>query len=205
MTYQTATILNDLTNLPQLTAWFTSGRAETFETVAFRSGAALTMLDQLVSDPRHGVLVKLLVNRLALKAATGPRNWKPGWCGKWISMTLTTWHQRGGRAGRMAICWPSGASFATELGVWLGAGLERARTHEPLAGCVVVLGAVLKTDDRAKRVACLLSDVVLTRALGWKTVLSISAQYLAKTALCDLIAEGQGHQPRSDRNRAEMQ
>ncbi|MFK7880670.1 DUF1403 family protein [Roseobacter sp.] len=70
MDYQSAAISNGLTNLSQLPDWVTSSRAETLETVAFRSWVALTVLDQLVSDPRHGVPVKLLANRLALSAAT---------------------------------------------------------------------------------------------------------------------------------------
>ena len=70
MIYQPATISNVLGNLPQLPDWIASGRAKTLENVAFRSGAALTVLDQLISDPTHGVPVKLLANRLALKAAT---------------------------------------------------------------------------------------------------------------------------------------
>ena len=65
MTFQPATVSNDLISLPKLPAWVTSGRAETLETVAFRSGVALTILDQLVSDPSGGVPVKLLANRLA--------------------------------------------------------------------------------------------------------------------------------------------
>ena len=70
MTYQPAAIRNDLPTLPKLPGWVTSGSAETLETVAFRSGAALTVLNQLVSNPRHGVPAKLLANRLALSAAT---------------------------------------------------------------------------------------------------------------------------------------
>jgi len=70
MTYQPTAIDDNLNNLPKLPDWVTSGRAETPETVAFRSGAALMILDQLLSDPRHGVPVKLLANRLALNAAT---------------------------------------------------------------------------------------------------------------------------------------
>lgn len=70
MTYQPATISNDLRNLPQLPSRVTSRRTETLETVSFRSGPAQTVLDQLVSDPRHGVPVKLRANRLALGAAT---------------------------------------------------------------------------------------------------------------------------------------
>ncbi|MDU9006896.1 hypothetical protein QO231_23980 [Sedimentitalea todarodis] len=37
-------------NLPKLPDWVTSGRAETLDSVAFRSGAVLVVLDQLVSD-----------------------------------------------------------------------------------------------------------------------------------------------------------
>ena len=70
MTYQQTAISDDPIKLPHLPAWVTSGRAETPETVAFRSGAALTVLDQLFGDPRHGVPLKLLANRLALTAAT---------------------------------------------------------------------------------------------------------------------------------------
>lgn len=70
MTYQPPAISDDLNTLPQLPSRVTSGRAETLETVAVRSGAALTVLDQLIVDPGHGVPVKLLANRLALNAAT---------------------------------------------------------------------------------------------------------------------------------------
>ena len=69
MTYHPATISSDLDTLPQLPPWVTSGRPETLETVAFRSGATLMVLDQLVSNARHGVPLKLLANRLALSAA----------------------------------------------------------------------------------------------------------------------------------------
>ena len=70
MSYQPAAIDDNSSTLPKLPVWVTSGCAETLETVAFLLGAARTVLDALVSDPRHGVWVKLLVNRLALKAAT---------------------------------------------------------------------------------------------------------------------------------------
>lgn len=70
MTYQPTIIPDDLNTLPKLPGWVTSARAETLETVAFRSGVALTVLDELVGDPRHGVPLKLLANRLTLSAAT---------------------------------------------------------------------------------------------------------------------------------------
>ena len=211
MTYQPATISDDLGNLPQLPGWVTSGRAETLETVAFRSGAALTVLDQLVSDPRHGVPVKLLVNQLALSAATATSKLE-GRLAREADIRdayhLTPPGEARGPDGDLLAFWRDavrvlageigaisdlvGADFAGEVGVWLDASLERTRMHGPLAGCVAVLRAVLDADDRAERVACLLSDVVLARALNWKQVLPVTAQRLTKAVLRGLTAEGQG-------------
>lgn len=211
MTYQPATISEDLDNLPQLPGWVTSGRAETLETVAFRSGAALTVLDQLISDPRYGVPLKLLANRLALSAAVATSKLEgrlareadirddyhltpPGEARGPDGDLLAFWREavrlRSGGPGDIADL--IGAEFAGELGVWLDAGLEWVRTHGPLAGCAVVLRAVLDADDRAERVACLLSDIVLARALDWKAVLPVTAQRLTKGMLRDLAASGQG-------------
>ena len=211
MTYQPAAISDDFNKLPHLPRWVTSGRPETLETVAFRSGAALTVLDQLISDPRHDVPLKLLANRLALKAATASSKLEgrlareadirdayhltlPGEARGPDGDLLAFWREavrsRAGDTGEIADL--VGQNFAGEVGVWLDVGQERARTHGPLAGCVAVLRSVLETDDRAERIACLLSDVVLARALNWKTVLPTSAQRLTKATLRDLTAEGQG-------------
>lgn len=211
MTYQPATISDDLSTLPQLPGWVTSGRVETPETVAFRSGAALTVLDQLVSDPRHGVPVKLLANRLALSAATATSKLEgrlareadirdayhltpPGEARGPDGDLLAFWREsarvRPGGTGEFADL--VGAEYGGEVGVWLDAGLEQARIRGPLAGCVAVLRAVLDVDDRAERVTCLLSDIVLARTLNWKNVLPVTAQHLTKTALRDLTANGPG-------------
>ena len=211
MTYQPATISDDLGNLPQLPGWVTSGRPETLETVAFRSGASLTVLDQLIGDPRHGVPLKLLANRLALSAATATSKLEgrlareadirdayhltpPGEARGPDGDLLAFWRYAVGlrASGIGEIAEFVGADFAGEVGVWLDAGQERTRTHGPLAGCVAILRAVLENDDRAERVACLLSDIVLARALNWKTMLPVTAQRLTKVALRDLTAEGQG-------------
>lgn len=211
MLYQPATISNDRSTLPQLPGWITSGRAETLETVAFRSAAALTVLDQLVSDPRYGVPMKLLANRLALSAATATSKLEgrltreadirdafhltqPGEARGPDGDLLAFWREgvrlRTGRTGESADL--VGPDFASQVGIWLDAGQERARTHGPLAGCVAVLRAVLEADDRAERVACLLANIVLARTLNWKAVLPVSALHLTKAALRDLTAEGQG-------------
>ncbi|SEO11554.1 DUF1403 family protein [Palleronia pelagia] len=210
MTYQPAAIRNDLPILPKLPGWVTSGSAETLETVAFRSGTALTVLDQLVGDARYGVPVKLLANRLALTAATATSKLEgrlareadirdafhltpPGEARGPDGDLLAFWREavrvRTGSADEIAGL--IGAGFAGEVGVWIDAGLESARTRGPLASCSAVLRAVLETDDRAERVACLLSDLVLARALNWKMVLPVSAQRLTKAMLRDLTIEGQ--------------
>lgn len=210
MTYQPARISNDLGNLPQLPGWVISVRAETLEDVAFLSGAALMVLDQLVSDPRHGVPPKLLANRLALTAATATSRLE-GRLAREADIRdayhLTPPGEAFGPDGDLLAFWregarvrPSGAGEiadligpdrAEDVAGWLDAGQERARTQGPLAGGVAVLRAVLDADDRAERVACLLSDVVLARALNWKVVLPATAQRMTKAALRDLVTKGQ--------------
>ena len=192
-------------------SWVTSGRAETVETVAFRSGAALTVLDPLVTDPRHGVPLKLLANRLALSAATVTSKLEgrlareadirdayhltPSGAARGPDGDLLAFWREGvrlqtGETGEIADL--VGADFAGAGRSWLAAAEARARTHGPLAGCVTALRAVLDADDRAERVACLFSDIVLARALNWTTVLPVTAQHLTKEVLRDLAAEGQG-------------
>ncbi|MCG3269569.1 DUF1403 family protein [Yoonia sp. I 8.24] len=211
MTYQPATISDDFSNLPELPGWVTSGRAETLETVAFRSGAALTVLDQLISDESYGVPLKLLANRLALSAATAtsklegrmareadirdayhltPSGEARGPDGDLLAFWRAAVRLRIGGTGEIADL--VGADVAGEVVVWLDAGLEWTRTHGPVAASVAILRAVLAADDQAERIACLLSDVVLARALNWKAVLPVSAQRLTKAALRELTAEGQG-------------
>ncbi|MCZ4354618.1 DUF1403 family protein [Roseovarius aestuarii] len=211
MTYQSTAITNDFLTLPKLPGWVTTGRAETLDTLAFRSGTALAVLDQLVSDPRHGVPRKLLANRLALTAATATSKLEgrlaresdirdsyhlapPGEARGPDGDLLAFWRD----AVRLRLRGPGeiadlvGPDFAREVGVWLDTGQERALTHGPLAGCIAVLRAVLGAEDRAERVACMLSDVVLARTLNWKIVLPVSAHRLTKTTLRDLTERGQG-------------
>ena len=211
MTYQPATVSDDVNTLPKLPGWVTSGRVETPETVAFRSGVALAVLDQLVSDQRHDVPAQLLANRLALTAATATSKLE-GRLAREADIRdayhLTPPGEARGPDGDLLAFWRVAAGLrvngtgefadlidanvADGVSVWLDAGQARARTHGPLAGCVSVLRAVLNADDRAERVACLLSDVVLARVLNWKHVLPVSAKRLTKTVLRDLTAKGQG-------------
>lgn len=211
MTHQPTALSDDLSTLPKLPAWVTSGRAETTETVAFRSGAALTVLDQLLTNPRHGVPVKLLGNRLALTAATATSKLE----GRLARETdirdayhLTPEGEACGPDGDLLAFWREavrlsgrdvqtslkslvGSNFEDDVAGLMEAGADHTKTHGPLAGCVVVMRAVLEVDDRAERIACLLSDVALARALNWKTALPITAAHLTKAMLRDLVVEGQ--------------
>lgn len=214
MTYQPTALSNDLSSLPKLPGWVTSQRAETPETVAFRSGVALTVLDALVSDPRYGLPLKLLGNRLALTAATASSKLEgrlareedirdafhltpPGEARGPDGDLLAFWREAvqlrlNGREWQAGLGSLIGRYAETDVHTWLNAGFARARTHGQLAGCVSVMRAVLEMDDRAERIACLLSDVVLARTLNWKTALPITAQHLTKATLRDLVADGQG-------------
>lgn len=214
MTYQPAAISDDLNSPPKLPTWVTSRRAETLETVAFRSGAALTVLDGLLSDPRYGVPVRLLANRLALSAATVTSKLE-GRMTREVDIRdayhLTLPGEARGPDGDLLAFWRDtiqfrlnvkdwqaaleglvGPSFETHIEGWMDARAVRAKSHGPLDGCVSVMRVVLEADDRSERIACLLSDVVLARALNWKTALPITAQRLTKAVLRDLVADGQG-------------
>lgn len=213
MTLQPTAISDDLNSLPKLPPWVTSRRAETLETVAFRSGAALTVLDALVSDPRHRVPVKLLANRMALKAATATSKLE-GRLAQEADIRdayhLTPPGEARGPDGDLLTCWREaaqvrltgrdwstilkelvGPNFEDDVTGWIEAGAVCVQTHGPLVGCISVMRAVLEADDRAERIACMLSDVVLARTLGWPFLLPITAQHLTKAMLRNLIAEGQ--------------
>jgi len=214
MTYQPAVISDDLHTLPKLPAWVTLGRAETLETVAFRSGAVLAVLDALVSDLSQGVRVKLLANRLALKAATCLSKLEgrlaretdirdafhlapPGEARGPDGDLLAYWRE----AVRLRLPEPGGFPALegflgpdrdAEIAHWLGTGIVQVARHGPLAGGVAVMQAVLKADDRAERFACLLLDVVLAQAIGWRHPLPIAALRLSKTMLRDLASDEPG-------------
>ena len=214
MTYPPATICDDLITLPKLPGWVTSGRAETLETVAFGSGAVLSVLDQCVSGSSDCIPVKLLANHLALKAAAATSKLEGRMAREGDirdAYHLTPPGEIRGPDGDLLGFWRAsvqlrligrdwqrdfddliGPAFADDVVQWIDDGTARTKTHGPLAGCVAVMRAVLEIDDRAERIACLLSDVVLARAVNWTSVLPVTAQCLTKTTLRDLLAEGQG-------------
>jgi hypothetical protein len=214
MTYQPATVSDDFNTLPKLPNWVTSQRTETPETVAFRSGAALTVLDTLVSDQKHGVPIKLLANQLALQAATATSKLEgrlareadirdayhltPAGEARGPDGDILAFWRDAARLKLTGRDWPGsvqglvGAAVADDVLRLVAAGADCAKSHGPLAGCVAVMRAVLEVDDRAERIALLLSDIVLAQALNWTSVLPVTAQQLTKRMLRELIGDGQG-------------
>ena len=182
--------------------------------MAFRSGAALLVLDALISDPAHKVPVKLLGNQLALNAAIatsklegrmsrGPEIrdayhfTQPGEaCGPDGDL-LAFWRKAVGlrlreRDWQIALGSFMGANYDADLSGWMASGAKLAQSNGPFLACVCVLRAVLEIDDRAERIACMLSDVMLARALNWSAILPVSSQNLTKGILRDLAAGKQG-------------
>lgn len=214
MTYQPTSLAGASKSLPKLPSWVTSGAAETPHTVAFRSGAALLVLDGLVSDPRHSVPVKLFANRLALSAARTTSKLE-GRLAREADIRdayyLTPAGEARGPDGDLLAFWRDaaqlrmtgkdwqsnlmeqvGPAFADDVLRWVASGADRSRTHGPLVGCTLVMRTALEADDRAERTACMLSDIVLARALNWKSILPVTARQLTKAMLRELTNEGQG-------------
>lgn len=214
MTYQSTAIDGNLSNLPKLSGWVTSRGAETLVTVAFRSGAGLTVLDELVVDPRHGVPVKLLANRLALEAATATSKLEgrlaretdirdafhltPPGEARGLDGDLLAFWREATRIRLIVSSWQValkelvGSDLGAMVDGWLQSAAAQSQNHGPLAGCVAVMRTVLEVDDRAERVACLLSDVALARVMHWPIVLPVSALHVTKALLRDLVGDGQG-------------
>lgn len=212
MTYQPRSVSNDPTSLPKLTAWVMSGRAESHQNVAFLSGAAFAMLDTLLQQTGDAVPMTLLVNSLALKAAVttsklegriatvadirdayhltppdeeGIRHWGPDgdvldyWRNAvrirlgqsdWIQTVVDTIDDR----------------FSDVAETWLATAVDRSQSEGPPAAATSILRDVLEADDRAERIACLLSDIVLARYFGWERPLPLMSLHLTKSNLRDL-------------------
>ncbi len=212
MTYQPTTIADDRITLPKLPAWVTSARTETPETMAFLSGATFAMLDGVLRQSGDAVPKSLLANALALKAAVvtsklegrmateadirdayqltppdmlGVRHWGPDgdvldfWRNAvrlrlqntdWLCATAVHINER----------------FGEEAGISLATAVDKSQSDGPLSAATGILREVLKADDRAERIGCLLSDVVLARFFGWERPLPLTALHLTKSTLRDL-------------------
>lgn len=170
--------------LPPLPGWITSGIAETLETAAFRSGAALAHLAAAALDPAlpHAVWR----DRLALAAAeicVGYAGRHEGAGALRDALHLTRAGDDPGPAGRVLRQWSNAA--ARPISVFhLGRTLESAPPDKiaryldavgptPVDRAAQVIEAVLEGNPRDEVTAVILADAVLARSLGWTHVVPL--------------------------------
>ncbi|MFZ7092580.1 DUF1403 family protein [Primorskyibacter sp. 2E233] len=172
--------------LPLLPGWISSARGESIEDLAFKSGAALAVLDGVVCHPE--VPGGLLRERLALRAAescvviTGRPERAPDLRDE---VHLLRLGDLPGPAGAIFVQWRRAVArpvkaealqgalpddLAAHIPVWLATGKGC-----PVAQCSAVLEAVLADLPRAEAVALILADAVLARALGWRHLVPLLA------------------------------
>lgn len=161
MTYNRHALDDDLTTLPRMPVWITSGRAEAPEDVAFLSGAALTHLHLLLQN--LAVPSSLLRDRLALLAAEACL--KRAGCPERTAELRDEVHlaRPGDTLG------PGGTVFAS----W------RARVRRPLKsprrgqGAPIVVAAnalqeALDADRGDEGAALMAAEAALSASLGWR-------------------------------------
>lgn len=186
MTYQPATISDDLNTLPHLPRWVTTSPSETPEDVVFFSGAALSHLHLVLS--RDEVPQTLLRARLALRAAEV--------CVAHLGRPERSADLRDaveflqpgdspGPAGEIYLDWRRAVERpvsvkaldralpnvdAHQISAWLDVGQE-----SPVARAAAVLQAVMKERPRDHTASLLLADAALAQAFGWTHVLPVLA------------------------------
>ena len=194
MTYQPATISDDLTTLPKLPSWVTSGRPETAEDVAFLSGAALSHLHLVLS--RDDIPQTLLQARLALRAAEAfvthlARSERASELRDAVAFLQPG--DSPGPAGEVWLAWqraverPVSVKALTralpeidtdQIATWLDTGQGR-----PVARAASVLQAVLTDRPRDPASALILADAALAQTLGWSHILPLLALGLKRADL----------------------
>ena len=192
-----------LARLPQ---WVTTGHRDSVENVAFLSSAALTVLNALIGDPSEIVPSRLLANHLALKAAHATSRLEGRLADEATirdAFYLTPQGASSGPDGEMLGFWRSAVAirltkknWVTELAEVTGADPLEMLTAgsdgkpSPFTACQKILQTVLSQDPHAERVACVLSDISLARALGWQHPLPLTARYLTKPKIRAVAAGG---------------
>lgn len=205
MTFQSAPVPDDPASLSRLPGWVTADGGKGSENVAFLAGARLALLDLLLRDGAARVPLRLLANRLALKAATASSalegrlaqeadirdafHLTPAGHARGPDGDLLAFWRHGQRVRLSGRGWAgqaaalAGERFADTIRGWLMHADEQARAQGPLAASSGIAALVLRADDRAERLACLMSDIVLARALRWPHPLPLTALHLRRAAL----------------------
>ncbi len=197
---------------PSTPAWVGPARPPTAESIAFASGARLAVLDAALGDPVVAVPRELLANIMALRAATAISRLE-GRLAREADIRdayhLTPPGEARGPDGELLAFWRAsvrlglngrdwqgrlidivGQDQGAQIDAWLDDAQDRARARGPLGGCSRMLQLVLTADDRAERLACVLSDVVLARSLNWASPLPVTAQRVTRPGLRSLTTEG---------------
>ena len=184
----------DPDTLPRMPAWVTSARPETFEDVAFLSGAALNHLHLVFG--REEVPKALLRDRLALRAAEVCVGFsgrperapelrdaihllRPGDLPGPAGETYLVWRRAVERSVSVKALSRALPTFEScQIATWLDAG-----NGAPVARSTMVLDAVLTEAPRAEVPALILADAALAQALGWDHVVPLLAAGLKRTDL----------------------
>jgi len=184
----------DPDTLPRMPAWVTSARPETFEDVAFLSGAALNYLHLVLA---HEELPQaLLRDRLALRAAEAC----VGFSGRperapelRDAIHLLRPGDLPGPAGETYLAWRRAVERPVsikalgralprldpgQIAAWLDAG-----QGAPVTRAALVLEAVLTEAPRADVPALVLADAALAQAFGWDHLVPLLAPGLKRTDL----------------------
>lgn len=208
MTYESPHIVSDRSSLASLPAWVTSRAGESAQNVAFLSGATFALLDMILKQKDECVPKVLLANTLALQASAATSRLE----GRMARETdirdayhLAPAGDALGPDGDMLAFWRSAVRFSLRGSGWIGKlatqaddhltddvphwiaeAIDAANQFGPLVAASVVIGAVIRADDRAERFACFLADVVLAKSLGWDHPLPLTALRMKKAMLRDL-------------------
>jgi hypothetical protein len=173
-----------LSMLHPLPGWISSGHADTLESAAFRSGAALAHLMSVTTAAE--LPQALWRDRLALTAAeicVGHSGRREGACALRDALHLTKAGDDPGPAGRVFRQWSRAVArpvSASNLGrVLQGVAPERialcldATGPTPVERAAQVIEAVLTDSPRTETAALILADAVLAKSLGWTHVLPL--------------------------------
>lgn len=189
---------------PILPSWiFDAPAPNCLESAAFSSGAALSLLHVLLSDPDSGVPVDLLGNRMALRAAVhcskieGRRVTEPELRDAYL---LTVPGDAMGPDGDMLAFWRAGIAISLrhagfqdrlqdllleDMQDYLPIWMERAEDAgaNPVAKATSILTNILQTFPRQEAAALLCADTVLARALGWDRPFPLFGLYVVRKTL----------------------
>ena len=172
--------------LPRMPSWVTSGRAETFEDVAFLSGAALAALHVVLDQPH--VTQTLLRERLALSAAEtcvafsgrpervrelrdAVHLMRPGDLPGPAGEVFLNWRRAVERTVSIKALHRALPEHAPEqIATWLDAGIGT-----PISRAALVLETVLTDNPRFEVPGLILADATLAQAFGWDHLMPLLA------------------------------